>query len=155
MIQQPNAVLRFFVGPEIICRFDNCFALQISFKPNHTVLGMRQSLIQTSPVRRAINELLGKQILMHIQNDIHAVFFGQLHNAFDLVQVFVIDFARLWLHSIPEDAVAQQIKAHAAEVRESLFNFGVDMTCLPAAAQHVHTMQDHLFSTFGNKRQIL
>ena len=80
MVQQPYAIRRRLVGPKIVRRPDDSVAGQICLVPKVTVRRVGKPLVQARPIRRAINKFLSKQVLMHVQDHIDAMFLRQANN---------------------------------------------------------------------------
>ena len=144
MIQKPRPVLRGLIRPKIICRPDDSIAFQISIIPDGTALGMRQPIVQAGPVRRSVNILLGKQILMHIKNNIDTAALGEVHNFLHPSQIRLVINSRPGLDAMPENAETQQIKPHPLKKRKCIFKIRIKMSKRRIPAEDIHAMQNHL-----------
>ena len=151
VVQQAHAVRSRFVCPEIVRRPDDSVALQVGLVPELTVLRVGQAFVQACPVRRAVDELLGKQVLVHVKQNVDAIFLRQVHNILHFPEILHIHLPRLRLRAVPEDAEAQQVEAGTPEVAESFLKFRIEVVVLPLPLQNIQAVEDDLLTALVYK----
>ena len=115
------------------------------------MLRVGQAFVQACPVRRAVDELLGKQVLVHVKQNVDAIFLRQVHNILHFPEILHIHLPRLRLRAVPEDAEAQQVEAGTPEVAESFLKFRIEVVVLHLPLQNIQAVEDDLLTALVYK----
>ena len=148
------------VRPEIVKAVLRGLAEKIALRPDEFLFFIAVPVRQAGPRRRAVAAAVaepGIQILMHIQINVNAVFFAQIHRPLHAVEIcFIVNTGRV-LDRVPHDPQPQHVHAVFGQRADGFFMLPVMIFAffelgdvLPLIAQ-VHAVENALPPVFVQK----